>query len=58
MGDGKVIIVTGGTYGLGRGITLHLAKCGYRVVAFALMHPSRSVSPRTARLVPVRSWRN
>jgi NAD(P)-dependent dehydrogenase (short-subunit alcohol dehydrogenase family) len=32
----KVIIVTGGTYGIGRGITLKLAELGYQVVAFGL----------------------
>jgi NAD(P)-dependent dehydrogenase (short-subunit alcohol dehydrogenase family) len=32
----KVAIVTGGTYGIGRGITLKLASKGYRVVAFGL----------------------
>lgn len=34
--DGKVVIVTGGTYGIGRAITLELARKGYRVVAFGL----------------------
>lgn len=32
----KVAIVTGGTYGLGRGITLELAGRGWKVVAFGL----------------------
>ncbi len=35
-GGGKVAIVTGGTYGLGRGVTLELARRGWRVVAFGL----------------------
>src|SRR3989442_628342 len=36
MAAGKVAIVTGGTYGIGRGITLKLAGKGYTVVAFGL----------------------
>ena len=32
----SVAIVTGGTFGIGRGITLGLARRGYRVVAFGL----------------------
>lgn len=38
-GEGKVVIVTGGSYGIGRAITLYLAECGYRVVAFGLDDP-------------------
>ena len=34
MGDAKVVIVTGGTYGIGRAITVALAEKGYNVVAF------------------------
>jgi NAD(P)-dependent dehydrogenase (short-subunit alcohol dehydrogenase family) len=36
VAEGKVVIVTGGTYGIGRGITLRLASQGHRVVAFGL----------------------
>ena len=36
MNDGKVVIVTGGTYGIGRAITLVLARQGYRAVSFGL----------------------
>ena len=36
MADGKVVIITGGTYGIGRGITLKLAGLGWRVVACGL----------------------
>lgn len=32
----KVVIVTGGTFGIGRGITLRLARGGHKVVAFGL----------------------
>jgi NAD(P)-dependent dehydrogenase (short-subunit alcohol dehydrogenase family) len=34
--QGKVTIVSGGTYGIGRGIVLELARQGHRVVAFGL----------------------
>lgn len=34
--DSKVVIVSGGTYGIGRAITLLLAEKGYSVVAFGL----------------------
>lgn len=34
--DAPVTIITGGTYGIGRGITLELARRGHRVVAFGL----------------------
>ena len=36
MNTSKVAIVTGGTYGIGRAITLELARRGYRVVAVGL----------------------
>lgn len=36
MNQEKVVIVTGGIYGIGRAITLKLARAGYRVVAFGL----------------------
>src|SRR2546421_202454 len=32
-------IVSGGTYGIGRGVAVHLAERGYRVVAFGLDEP-------------------
>lgn len=38
----KVVIVSGGTYGLGRRITLDLARRGCRVVAFGLSAPQMS----------------
>jgi len=36
---GRVAIVTGGTFGIGKAITLRLAEQGYRVVAFGLDTP-------------------
>lgn len=36
MSDGKVVIVTGGGYGIGRGITLALAKSGWTTVVYEL----------------------
>ena len=36
METAKVVIVTGGTYGIGRAITVTLAERGYRVIAFGL----------------------
>lgn len=34
--DDRVVIVTGGTFGIGQAITVRLAEAGYRVVAFGL----------------------
>lgn len=39
---GKVVIVTGGTFGIGRAITLGLARRGHKVVAFGLESPQAS----------------
>ena len=50
MTPGPVAIVTGGTFGLGRGITLGLAQRGYRVVAFGLEAPQ--VSSIAADAIP------
>lgn len=36
MADPKTVIVSGGTYGIGRGIVLDLARRGWNVVAFGL----------------------
>ncbi|MBM3940997.1 MAG: SDR family oxidoreductase [SAR202 cluster bacterium] len=46
-GNGKVVIVTGGTYGIGRSITRVLSERGYRVVAFGL--ESRQVGSTAER---------
>jgi NAD(P)-dependent dehydrogenase (short-subunit alcohol dehydrogenase family) len=46
----KVVIVTGGTFGIGRAITLGLARRGYRVVAFGLESPQ--VSSIAQRAIP------
>lgn len=50
MTEHPVAIVTGGTFGLGRGITLGLAQRGYRVVAFGLEAPQ--VSSTAADAIP------
>lgn len=42
----KTAVVTGGTYGIGRAITITLAKQGYRVVAFGL--EQRQIGSRAA----------
>lgn len=39
MSDSKVVIVTGGTYGIGRDITIGLVERGHHVVAFGLDAP-------------------
>lgn len=38
----SVVIVTGGTFGIGRAITLTLSRCGHQVVAFGLDSPQIS----------------
>lgn len=35
-GDGRTVLVSGATYGIGRGIVLRLARAGWRVVGFGL----------------------
>lgn len=40
--EAKVAIITGGTFGIGKAITLKLAEDGYRVVAFGLDTPQPS----------------
>jgi NAD(P)-dependent dehydrogenase (short-subunit alcohol dehydrogenase family) len=44
----KLVIVTGGTFGIGRAITLGLAVRGYRVVAFGLEAPQVSSIAQSA----------
>lgn len=46
----RVVIVTGGTFGIGRAITLRLAELGHRVVAFGLETPQ--VSSTAAAAIP------
>lgn len=46
----SVVIVTGGTFGIGRGITLGLAARGHRVVAFGM--ESRQLSSTAERAIP------
>jgi NAD(P)-dependent dehydrogenase (short-subunit alcohol dehydrogenase family) len=50
MTTGKVVIVTGGTFGIGRAITLGLAARGHRVVAFGL--EAKQVSSTAAHAIP------
>lgn len=40
--SGKVVIVTGGTFGIGRAITTRLATLGHKVIAFGLEAPQVS----------------
>lgn len=47
---GRAVIVTGGTYGIGRAITLTLAKKGFSVVAFGL--ESRQPSSLAEKAIP------
>jgi NAD(P)-dependent dehydrogenase (short-subunit alcohol dehydrogenase family) len=50
MTGSKAVIVTGGTFGIGRAITLGLAKRGHSVVAFGLEAPQ--VSSLAAAAIP------
>jgi NAD(P)-dependent dehydrogenase (short-subunit alcohol dehydrogenase family) len=50
MSEAPVCIVTGGTFGIGRAITLTLARRGYRVVAFGL--DSRQPSSTAENAIP------
>jgi len=46
--SGKIILVSGGTFGIGRAITLGLARRGHSVVAFGLEAPQVSSTARNA----------
>jgi len=48
--DGRSVIVTGGTFGIGRAITLGLAERGFRVTAFGL--EARQVSSTAEAAIP------
>jgi NAD(P)-dependent dehydrogenase (short-subunit alcohol dehydrogenase family) len=50
MTTSKVVIVTGGTFGIGRAITMGLARRGHAVVAFGLEAPQ--VSSTAAAAIP------
>ena len=50
MSLSRVVIVTGGTFGIGRAITLRLASLGHTVVAFGLEAPQ--VSSTAAAAIP------
>ncbi len=52
-GDARVVIVTGGTFGIGKAITLTLAERGFRVVAFGLDSPQPSTVAANA-IAPLR----
>lgn len=45
---GKVVLVSGGTFGIGRAITLGLARRGHSVVAFGLESPQVSSTAQSA----------
>jgi NAD(P)-dependent dehydrogenase (short-subunit alcohol dehydrogenase family) len=47
-GPGKVVLVSGGTFGIGRAITLGLARRGHAVVAFGLEAPQVSSTAEAA----------
>jgi NAD(P)-dependent dehydrogenase (short-subunit alcohol dehydrogenase family) len=46
----RVVIVTGGTFGIGRAITLRLAELGHSVVSFGLESPQ--ISSTAAAAIP------
>ena len=50
MSTPRVVIVTGGTFGIGRAITLRLAALGHAVVAFGLEQPQ--ISSTAAAAIP------
>jgi NAD(P)-dependent dehydrogenase (short-subunit alcohol dehydrogenase family) len=50
MGSGKVVIVSGGTFGIGRAITLGLSRRGHSVIAFGL--ESAQVSSTAQAAIP------
>ena len=51
MLEGKTVVVSGGTYGIGRGIVLDLARRGWNVVAFGL--DSRQPGSAAARIAAI-----